>query len=80
VMSHFAGFDAVRNGIEVASIEKHFERLTFGFLGIKAQYNQQPLSYIWADLFPYAITLAVASLASVFFAMVSTTRRSLQRK
>jgi ABC-type transport system involved in multi-copper enzyme maturation permease subunit len=80
VMSHFAGFDAIRNGIEVASIEKHFERLSFGFLGIKAQYNQQPLSYIWADLFPYAITLAVASVASVAFAMVSTTRRTLQRK
>lgn len=80
VMSHFAGFDAIRNGIEVSSIEKHFERLTFGFLGIKEKYNQQPLSYIWADLFPYAITLAVATLAAVFFAMVTTTRRMLQRK
>jgi ABC-type transport system involved in multi-copper enzyme maturation permease subunit len=80
VMSHFAGFDAIRNGIEVSSIEKHFERLTFGFLGIKEQYNQQPLSYIWGDLFPYAITLAAATLASVSLAMVSTTRRTLQRK
>lgn len=80
VMTHFAGFDAIRNGIEVSSIEKHFERLTFGFLGIKEKYNQQPLSFIWADLFPYAITLAVATLASVFFAMVTTTRRMLQRK
>lgn len=80
VMSHFTWFDDIRNGIEVSSIEKHFERLTFGFLGIKEQYNQQPLSYIWGDLFPYAITLAVATLASVLFAMVATTRRMLQRK
>jgi ABC-type transport system involved in multi-copper enzyme maturation permease subunit len=80
VMSHFASFDAVRNGIEVSSIEKHFERLTFGFLGIKEQYNQQPLSYIWGDMFPYAITLAAATLASVLLAMVATTRRTLQRK
>ncbi|MET4705913.1 ABC transporter permease subunit [Frigoribacterium sp. UYMn621] len=80
VMSHFASFDAVRNGIEVASIEKHFERLSFGFLGIKTQYNQQPLSFIWGDLFPYAITLAAATFASVLFAMVATTRRTLQRK
>ena len=80
VMAHFAGFDTVRNAIEVASIEKHFERLSFAFLGIKEQYNQQPLSYIWADMIPYAITLAVATLASVVFAMVATTRRTLQRK
>lgn len=80
VMAHFTWFDDIRNGIEVSSIEKHFERLTFGFLGIKEQYNQQPLAYIWGDLFPYAITLAVATLASAFFALVATTRRMLQRK
>ncbi len=80
VMANFAGFDSARNAIEVASVEKHFERLSFAFLGIKEQYNQQPLSLIWADMFPYAITLAVATLASVLFALVATTRRTLQRK
>ena len=80
VMTHFAAFDAVRNGIEVSSIEKHFERLSFAFLGIKEQYNQQPLSSIWGDMFPYAITLTAATFASVLFAMVATTRRTLQRK
>lgn len=80
VMTHFAAFDAVRNGIEVSSIEKHFERLSFAFLGIKEQYNQQPLSYIWGDMFPYAITLTAATFASVLFAMAATTRRTLQRK
>ncbi len=80
VMSHFAWFDAVRNGIEVSSIEKHFERLSFAFLGIKDQYNQQPLAYIWADMIPYALTLTAATVAAVLFAMVATTRRTLQRK
>ncbi len=80
VMSHFAWFDTIRNGIEVSSIEKHFERLTFGFLGIKEKFNQQPLSFIWANLYGYAITLGAATVASVVFAMVATTRRTLQRK
>ncbi len=80
VMANFASFDSIRNGIEVSSIEKHFERLTFGFLGIKEQYNQQPLAYIWGDMFPYAITLVAATTASAVLAMLATTRRTLQRK
>ncbi|OZB82575.1 ABC transporter permease subunit [Microbacterium sp. 13-71-7] len=80
VMAHFSGFDTIRNGIEVSSIEKHFERLSFAFTGIKQQYNQQSLRYIWADMFPYAITLMAASVASVIFALLATTRRTLRRK
>jgi ABC-2 type transport system permease protein len=80
VLSHFAGFDGIRNGLEVSSITKHFERLSFAFLGIKDKYNQQSLSFVWADMVPYAITLAVAAFASVAFAAVATSRRTLQRK
>lgn len=80
VMSHFASFDTIRNGIEVSSIEKHFERLAFGFLGIKEKFNQQPLSFIWTNLYGYAITLVSATAAAITFAPVTTTRRTLQRK
>lgn len=80
VLANFAGFDAIRNGLEVSSITKHFERLSFAFLGIKDQYNQLPLSLVWADMWPYALTLAVATFASLACAAVVTTRRTLQRK
>ncbi|MET3768639.1 ABC-2 type transport system permease protein [Marisediminicola sp. UYEF4] len=80
VLANFAAFDGVRNGLEVSSITKHFERLSFAFLGIKDKYNQQPLGIVWADMWGYAITLAAATLASVTFAVGVTTRRNLQRK
>ncbi|TAM68574.1 MAG: ABC transporter permease [Microbacteriaceae bacterium] len=80
VMAHFTGYEAVRNAIEVSSIEKHFERFCFAMLGIKIQYNQQPLAAIWADMWPYALTLATATAASIAAAVITTTRRTLQRK
>jgi ABC-2 type transport system permease protein len=80
VIANFAGFDGIRNGIEVSSITKHFERLSFAFLGIKEKYNQQPLGMVWTDMWGYATTLAVATFASVTFAAAATTRRNLQRK
>ena len=79
-MAHFAGFDGIRNGIEVSSITKHTERLSFAFLGIKDQYNQQPLGAVWADMWPYALTLFSATIAAVSLAAVTTTRGTLQRK
>lgn len=80
VLANFAAFDGIRNGLEVSSITKHFERLSFAFLGIKDKYNQQPLGLVWADMWGYAVTLAAATLASVTFAVGATTRRNLQRK
>jgi ABC-type transport system involved in multi-copper enzyme maturation permease subunit len=80
VLANFAAFDGIRNGLEVSSITKHFERLSFAFLGIKDKYNQQPLGVVWADMGGYAITLAAATLASVAFTVGVTTRRNLQRK
>lgn len=80
VLANFAAFDSIRNGLEVSSITKHFERLSFAFLGIKDKYNQQSLGIVWADMWPYALTLATATLASVTFAVGVTTRRNLQRK
>ena len=80
VLANFAAFDGIRNGLEVSSITKHFERLSFAFLGIKDKFNQQPLGFVWADMWGYAFTLAAATLASVIFAVGVTTRRNVQRK
>ncbi len=80
VLANFDGFDGIRNGLEISSITKHFERLSFAFLGIKDKYNQQSLTFVWADMWGYGLTLAVATLAAVTFAVGATTRRTLQRK
>lgn len=80
VLAQFAGFDGIRNGLEVSSVTKHFERISFAFLGIKDQYNQQPLALVWVAMLPYILTLTAAALASVIIAGAVTTRRTLQRK
>ncbi len=49
IMKAYAGFESVRNGIEVASITKHFERFAFATLGIKATYTGLPLGPILTE-------------------------------
>lgn len=80
VLAHFTGFDTARNGLEVSSITKHYERLTFAFLGIKDQFNQQPLSYVWTGVWNNGISLWLASFAAALFALLSTTRTTLLRR
>lgn len=43
ILAHFKTYESIRNGIEVASIEKHYERFSFAVLGIKDEFNKQPL-------------------------------------
>lgn len=80
VMANFAGFDDIRNGLEVSSITKHFERPAFAFLGIKDQFNQQPIGDVWASMLPYTITLTLAFLAASAFTGIATTKRALLRR
>jgi ABC-2 type transport system permease protein len=70
IMKTYAGFEAVRNGIEVASITKHFERFAFAVLGIKATYAGLPLGPILSEkaldiLWIILAALGLASLALV---------------
>ncbi len=39
IKAGYAGYEALRNGIEVASVTKHFERFSFAVLGIKDTYT-----------------------------------------
>jgi ABC-2 type transport system permease protein len=80
VLAHFAGFDAVRNGLEVSSVTKHFERASFAYLGIKETYNQQPLGQVWSATFVNFLALAAASAAAVLAAATTTTRRAMLRR
>jgi len=80
VMAHFAGFDSVRNGIEVSSVTKHFERAAFSYLGINDEYNQQPIGVVWSATFVNILALTVATAAAVLVAAGTTTRRAMLRR
>ena len=80
VLANFAGFDSVRNGLEVSSITKHYERFTFAVLGIKDQYNQQPLSAVWTGTWNNAVSMWLAAFLAAAFAILTTTRRKLLRR
>ena len=70
IMKGFATFETVRDGIEQASVTKHFERFTFAVLGIKATYAGMPLGPILIEMrgnliwiFLTALGLAAVALA-----------------
>lgn len=71
IMKTYAGFEAVRNGIEIASITKHFERFAFAVLGIKATYAGLPLGPILTEkaLDILWILLAFLGLAGLALAL-----------
>ncbi len=62
IMKTYAGFEAVRNGIEVASITKHFERFAFAVLGIKATYAGLPLGGVLTEKVLDAVWIILAAL------------------
>ncbi len=80
VLAHFTQYESARNGLEVSSVSKLFERISFAFLGVKEQYNQQPLALIWAAMLHYAVGLIAATALAVGLALGGATRRNLLRK
>lgn len=49
IIGRFRRYENLRNALEVSSIEKHYERLTFALLGIKLTYSGKPLGFILSD-------------------------------
>lgn len=49
VMAGFATYETIRNGIEISSPTKHFERLAFAITGVKTMYTGQPLGPILVE-------------------------------
>ena len=80
VLAHFASFDVIRNGIEVSSVTKHFERLTFAFLGIKDQFNGMAPGAVAFQTLVNSLAVSLAALAAVGFAAFTTTRNRLLRR
>ena len=79
VLANFAGFDKVRNGIEVSSFTKHYERSTFAYLGIKDKFNQRPISFAFVGTLPNLLSLLFGSVGVILFAILTTTRKRLLR-
>lgn len=50
IMGHFGSYETARNDIEIMSVTKHYERASFGMLGIKDQYNNLPILDIFSQL------------------------------
>ncbi|MCB2103422.1 MAG: ABC transporter permease subunit [Rhodobacteraceae bacterium] len=67
IKAGFASYESFRNGIEVASVTKHFERFTFAVLGIKDTYTGAALTKVWAEkqgdlLFLFLFSLGLGGL------------------
>lgn len=70
IKAGYATFETIRNGIEAASITKHFERFSFAVLGIKDSYSGKPLGPILVEkqgdffwIFLTSLGLAVLMIA-----------------
>ncbi len=70
IKAGYATFETIRNGIEVSSITKHFERFSFAVLGIKDNYTGKPLGQILVEKSGdfFWIFLTSLGLAFVMFA------------
>lgn len=79
VLDNFAAYNSARDGLEVSSVTKHFERFVFGFFGIKDKYNQQAISVVWADLSFNAYVLFAAAVASQLLGAISIQSKKLLR-
>ena len=81
VLSHFHFFDVIRNGIEVSSITKLFERIAFAFLGIKDKYNQLPIETTFIGMKTSIFGIVLMFLLLVFIAIfASRSQQFLGRK
>lgn len=62
IMQGYAAFETARNGIEVASITKHFERFSFAVLGIKATYTGMPLAPILTEMLGNLVFILLSAI------------------
>ena len=70
VLSHFTSYETTRDFIEQLSITKHYERIGFAFLGIKDEFNDLPLSDIfaqkWTDLLVLVVFTSLGIIADYY--------------
>ena len=80
ILSHFHTYDVLRNGLEVTSITKLFERIAFAFLGVKDKYNQLPVSSVASALASsFAAILIFTLIIGLITMMISKSEETLKR-
>lgn len=62
IMKGFATYETLRDGIEQASVTKHFERFTFAVLGIKATYAGMPLGPVLTEMLGNLVWIFLTAL------------------
>ena len=62
IMKGYTTFETVRDGIEQASVTKHFERFAFAVLGIKVTYAGMPLAPILIEMLSNLIWIFLSAL------------------
>jgi hypothetical protein len=70
IMKRFATFESLRNGIEVASVTKHFERFTFAILGIKATYAGLAIGPILTEMLGNLVWILLTALGLGSLALI----------
>lgn len=81
ILAHFHIFDVIRNGLEVTSITKLFERIAFAFLGIKDKYNQLPISSVAKELESSLIAVILLTvLIGISTVLISRNEETLRRR
>lgn len=81
ILAHFHSFDVIRNGLEVTSITKLFERVAFAFLGIKDKYNQLPISSVAKALESSLIAVILLTvLIGISTVLISRNEETLRRR
>jgi ABC-2 type transport system permease protein len=81
ILAHFHSFDVIRNGLEVTSITKLFERIAFAFLGIKDKYNQLPISSVAKALESSLIAVILLTvLIGISTVLISRNEETLRRR
>lgn len=76
VMSQFGTYEWIRNATEVLSPTKHFERASFAVLGIKDEFNGQPLGPIVVAKWPNILITALTALVAPLLAHTAFTRNA----
>jgi len=74
VLTHFTAYENFRNGTEVASPTKHYERASFAFLGIKQIYEGKTLAEVWHDKWPNVVVLGSIAILSAAGFVISMQR------
>lgn len=80
VLAHFSSYESGRNALEVTSVSKLFERISFAFLGIKEKYNQQGFALLWGAMHRYSWSILAMTLSATAFSLVASTRNNLLRR